>query len=416
MNDTLLARTARSGLERIRALPALSPVTLMEIYREKAGGHEALPEHRPHVVEALEWLLRAQDATADGGFARGYALTWNPYFQVRGWQPSYPETTGYIIPTLYHLASALKRPELALRADRAALWEVDIQLPSGAVRGGVMGQDVSPAIFNTGQVMFGWLAALHETGASVFADAADKAGKFLLSVQDADGHWRRANSSFADPQTTLYNARTAWALAEAGARLEVPAFTDGAARNLTAVADMLHDNGWIPDCCLTDQQRPLLHTLAYAIQGLVEGGRVLGDQKLIARGARAAAAIAAQVRPDGTLPGRFANDWSGAAGWSCLTGQAQMVSVWARLRDLTGDTSWLRPTGPVIRFLKSTQNRTSSDPGLRGGIKGSFPLDGDYGRYEVLNWATKFFIDALARHERAVAGTPTALNDPLTLA
>jgi hypothetical protein len=43
----------------------------------------------------------------------------------------------------------------------------------------------------------------------------------------------------------------------------------------------------------------------------------------------------------------------------------------------------------------STQNGETRNPGLRGGIKGSFPFDGDYGRFEVLNWATKFFVDAL---------------------
>jgi len=41
----------------------------------------------------------------------------------------------------------------------------------------------------------------------------------------------------------------------------------------------------------------------------------------------------------------------------------------------------------------------SDSPGLRGGVKGSCPFDGDYGRYEVLNWATKFFVDALLLDE-----------------
>src|SRR6266849_4267350 len=59
----------------------------------------------------------------------------------------------------------------------------------------------------------------------------------------------------------------------------------------------------------------------------------------------------------------------------------------------------------VLAFLKSTQNRTSPNLGLRGGIKGSAPGSGEYGRYEVLNWATKFFTDALIRHECIVTGT-----------
>jgi hypothetical protein len=33
-------------------------------------------------------------------------------------------------------------------------------------------------------------------------------------------------------------------------------------------------------------------------------------------------------------------------------------------------------------------------PDVRGGVKGSFPVDGAYGPYEYLNWACKFFVDA----------------------
>ena len=31
---------------------------------------------------------------------------------------------------------------------------------------------------------------------------------------------------------------------------------------------------------------------------------------------------------------------------------------------------------------------------VRGGVKGSFPVNGEYGRLEYLNWAPKFFVDA----------------------
>jgi hypothetical protein len=33
-------------------------------------------------------------------------------------------------------------------------------------------------------------------------------------------------------------------------------------------------------------------------------------------------------------------------------------------------------------------------PEKRGGIKGSFPVDGSYGKFQYLNWACKFFIDS----------------------
>ena len=383
-----------------RAHPLLNPTALLESSRERLGGHAVSPEHGPHLAEAIEWLLRAQDATPDHGFSRGYSLRWHPYFRARGWQPSYPETTGYIIPTLYLAARHLGRADLAARAERAASWEIAVQLASGAVRGGVLGEPVSPAVFNTGQVLIGWLSAFQETGNGAFADAARRAGRYLTATIDADGHWRKGNSRFARDDATLYNARTAWALAEAGRRLEEPEFIQAAARQLRAVANLQAANGWLPYCCLSDPERPLLHTLAYAIRGLVEGGRVLEDADLIRRGSAAAAALAGRVREDGWMAGRFRGDWSPAVGSSCLTGEAQMANNWLRLFTITDERGWLEPVPAVLRFLKSTQNRTSRNPGLRGGIKGSFPAGGEYGSYEVLNWATKFFIDGLIRHEQ----------------
>jgi hypothetical protein len=106
------------------------------------------------------------------------------------------------------------------------------------------------------------------------------------------------------------------------------------------------------------------------------------------------------VRADGWLAGRFAPGWRPAVAWSCLTGQAQMVNNWLRVYAVTGEGRWLEPVPRVLEFLKRTQNRRSGVDGLRGGIKGSAPVGGEYGRFEVLAWATKYFVDALIRHER----------------
>jgi hypothetical protein len=407
-----LTRSITRRIVDIGSHPMLNGNTASELWTELRGGHPVGDDYQ-HLLEAIAWLVRAQDATPDSGISRGYSLVKHDEF-ARGWQPSYPETTGYIIPTLYAAAELFNRPVLAARAELAARWEVSVQLPSGAVRGGTMAAEPSPAIFNTGQVLFGWLAALGQCDHGDLAGAALRAADFLVSTQDADGHWRRDQSRFADDESTLYNARTAWALAEAGKRFGRSDYTDAAARALRVVAQAQHPNGWLPFCCLNQPRRPLLHTLAYAFRGLIEGGRVLQDATLIEAGARGARAIVSAVEADGWLPGRFTALWKPGATWSCLTGNVQMANVWFRLRDITGDQTWLEPVPRVLAFVKATQNRTTDDPGLRGGIKGAMPLTGDYGRLEVLSWATKFFADALMRNITVTGHV--APTDALTLA
>ena len=389
----------RDLLSQVSGQPLLRPAVVAESVRMRSG-HPIDPDARVHLASALDWLARSQDVTGSGGLARGYSLTWNRYFKASGWQPAYPETTGYTIPTLYLAGDLLGRPDLHTRAERAAQWEVEIQMASGAVRGGVVTSDPStPAVFNTGQVIFGWLAAWERTGDETFARSVQRAAAFLVDHLDDDGIWRRGNSQFTRRDSTLYNARTAWALAEAGERLAEPAFSDAARRALLAVVERQHPNGWFPGCCLTDPERPLLHTIAYTVRGLLEGGRVLHDERFVHAAARAASMLARTVSARGTMPGRYHDDWSGAVRWCCLTGLAQMSNCWLRLGVVTGDAAWPGPVDRVLDFLKTTQNRSSDDAGLNGGIKGSWPLSGGYAPYELLNWATKFFADALMRRE-----------------
>ena len=57
----------------------------------------------------------------------------------------------------------------------------------------------------------------------------------------------------------------------------------------------------------------------------------------------------------------------------------------------------------VNDYLCRHHDVTSTDPAIRGGVAGSWPVSGDYGPYKVLNWATKFFVDALLREELVFA-------------
>src|SRR6266516_1545582 len=119
-----------------------------------------------HLAAGVDWLMRAQDATGNGALARAHPLGGGPDAASNGARRACPETTGRVIPTFYLAAQHLGRPDLAQRAGEAARWGVEMQLPSGAARGGVVG---------TGQALLGWVAAFSETGWGVFAGASRRA-------------------------------------------------------------------------------------------------------------------------------------------------------------------------------------------------------------------------------------------------
>ena len=64
-----------------------------------------------HLRAAAQWLAAAQDSQSDGGVAGRYQLN-------RGWTSSYPETTGYMVPTLLALSRALPGAGFRERAER----------------------------------------------------------------------------------------------------------------------------------------------------------------------------------------------------------------------------------------------------------------------------------------------------------
>jgi hypothetical protein len=190
-----------------------------------------------------------------------------------------------------------------------------------------------------------------------------------------------------------YNTRTAWAMMELGVITGAEEFRAGAIRKVELVLRRQLENGWFPSNCLTQPQHPLTHTIAYCIRGIMEIGVRLQNEEYLAKARKAADAVLAQQRPDGTLAGRFNERWEPTVSWRCLTGEAQMAGIWGRLYQITGRSSYLDAMKRTNGALRKVQLLNTDHPGLYGGISGSEPVHGMYGRFEILNWAVKFFLD-----------------------
>jgi hypothetical protein len=338
--------------------------------------------------EAADWLKRAQDAGADRGVSWGVDFG-GPFLG------SYPETTGYIIPTFLKLADHYKDESFLRRGVEMGKWESEIQMECGAVMGGRVNANPSPAVFNTGMVLLGWSALYERYGDPKILQSVRRASEWLLGLQEPNGDWRKGNSQFANSNTTVYNVKAAWGLCEAGRVAQIPQATDAAVRNAEFCLSMQLPNGWYRDCCLDDPTRPLLHTIAYAMQGQIGIGVIAKRQDFVQAATRTADSLIGLMETDGFIPGCIGADFKGAVDWCCLTGTAQTAIVWGRLFQLTGAPAYREAMERANLFLMRHHDIDNPDPRLRGGVPGSWPVWGDYGPFKILNWATNFFAEAL---------------------
>jgi len=275
-------RTLLGKMRHTLALPARLPAAARSERRADRHGLSAVDPGPAAVIDACTaWLGAAQDHSSsnDGGVARDYSL-------LTGWSSSYPETTGYIIPTMLALARRTGDAALHARARRMLDWCVAIQFAEGGFQGGKIDSTPRvPVTFNTGQVLLGLAAGVQAYGAA-YADAMHRAARWLRDSQDADGCWRRHPTPFARAGEKAYETHVAWGLFEADR--VAPGLGYGAAglRQVDWALTKQQPNGWFASNCLDDPDLPLSHTIGYVLRGLLEAHRFAARADLLDAAAR----------------------------------------------------------------------------------------------------------------------------------
>jgi len=345
----------------------------------------------------MKWLCKAQDVTNCGGVSAFYHFD-------NGWSDVYLETTGYIIPTFLNYAELTRNDNYIDRAIRMGDWEIDIQLPTGAVRGGI-GLNDYPIVFNTGQVILGWNSLYKKTGLVRYLNAASKAADWLVSIQDDDGKW----SKYVYKNVThTYHTRVAWSLFELYEQTNNKKYKDAAESNILWVLQQSFDNGWINHMGFTKDEVPLTHTIGYTLRGLLESSIYLTKEvghRVIDTVIKSCKGILKNYGIDkknsyvksGYLPARIDKEWKSTSNYSCITGNAQIAIILLKLYkcNIHNDIHFYKNALSLINGIKSIQSLSNNNIGLRGGIPGSFPIWGGYNAFTYLNWATKFFADAI---------------------
>ncbi len=392
------------------------PSHLSVVLADLADRRGEIFDNSVHCHAAVEWLFNAQDATQVGGVSAEYSFSW-------GWRWPYPETNGYIIPTLFDFANHYNDSPLASecrdRAVNIADWLLRIQLPTGAyvsgffpaMKGSLANKASSPqkpSAFETGQILMGLSRTYEETGEKRYLEAALKAGNWLASNQQPDGSW--TVSLRGVPHS--YDSYIAWPLAKLWQLSGDRAHQQAARKCLDWCLSQQQENGYFDKCSHTRDELPWTHAIGYTMEGLLETGIILEENKYAEAVLKPAEALlkvysikgfkSFYEQQKGVLPARLDHNWKSKDKFSCLTGNAQVSLVWSKLYLLTKNIRYLNGALKLNDDLKALQNLNSGNKGIRGGIKGSHPIYGLYASFRFPNWAAKFFIDALIVEEKAM--------------
>ena len=311
----------------------------------------------------------------------------------------YAETTGYLIPTMFDYYRLTGGEVYRERAIGMSDWELTVQLPDGGFPGGHhAGSSSPPVVFNTGQVIQGLVRAYRETSDQKYQVAARKAGDWLAKIQEPDGSWLR----FTYRNTVhTYHTRVAWPLYELYQITHEDRYAAAAERHLRWALQNQLPNGWFKNNIIYLQpDHALTHSIAYAIEGFLESAVLMASEACLAAAKKASDVLLERFTARRWLQASYDSDWNSTDTYSCVTGNAQMSIVWWRLFEITKDHRYARAAIDMNASIRATQNTSTEYKGIRGGIKGSDPIYGGYMPFCYLNWAAKFFVDALMLEER----------------
>jgi uncharacterized protein YyaL (SSP411 family) len=349
--------------------------------------HYSAAEKRVALDKAIGWLLYSQQQTRDHGFAS--------FRTTEGWTSSYPETSGYIIPTLFSYMKLTGNPGLGKNAFACADWLLSIQKPSGGWQSMYVDDRKPEVVFNTAQVIRGLLEVYGVGADKKYLDSALKACDWLCSIQEADGSWEkfafmnshRVYDSYVDHPLLLVYKITG-----------NERYRETAVKNLDwIIHSRQHPNGWLEDCDNTQKHndRPITHTIAYTIDGLLECGLLLNEERYIKAAQKTADALLALFSRQGYLNGRHDKNWQGSE-YPICTGSAQLAIIWLKLYKLYKNETYLYAASGMNNLLVYIQSRGFlENADTKGALPGSFPFWGKYEPFAFPNWGTKYFADSL---------------------
>lgn len=357
----------------------------------------SIERYQHHLDITGRWCQRSAEKGKGGSCAH-----FSPFL---GWSNPYPETTGYLIPTLLKLANHFDDASYRQTAEQLGQWLLSIQHDDGSWHGGLHpAKKPGGSVFNTGQILKGMAALYRDSGEARWLEAGGRGAQWLAQGVGADGLW--PSGDYQAKSTPSYYTHVAWPMLEIWALNDDAAVRAAAERYLDKMLGRIKNNGVVSHWGFKDDGPAFTHTIAYTIRGFQESARLIDDYERYAAPMEPALEVIYRKSElsNGRLAGSFDENWHATGDYVCLTGNAQLAICLLLMEQHKPDLRLVNAAAKLVDFVARVQRQSTPIDGVNGGVAGSYPLWGKYmiGRYP--NWAAKYFCDALllvqARVER----------------
>jgi len=349
---------------------------------------KSIIRYKAHLKLSAEWLMRSIEKGKGGSCAH--------FSPLMGWSKPYPETTGYLIPTLIRLSNVFDDPKYSAAALSTGQWLLDIQAQNGSWHGGLHPSNSSEgSVFNTGQILKGMIALYEFTGDLKFLEAADKGADWLASRIDKGGLWPAGD--YRASETPSYYTHVAWPMLEVWKKTQSEFQRSSSERFLDMALGRKLSNGAIGRWGFGDKGSAFTHTIAYTIRGFQESSRLIGDYSKYGRPMEEILNffIKRAELNNGRVSGDFDECLRENQKYVCLTGNAQLAICILLMEQEHPDLRLVNAASKMIDFIGSTQSSNRFFKSIQGSVAGSYPLWGRYMFMRYPNWAAKYYCDSL---------------------
>ena len=334
---------------------------------------------------ALDWIIKSLNHNGGNGSSAYYSNLYPPF----GWSKAYPETTGYLIPTLIDYDELYPELKLLDKSIQCGDWICSLAFENGALPGGLEGSK-NESIFNTGQMLIGLNSIYSLTKDVKYFKIIDSAVNWLCQNLEENGSWK--NYAYIEGYVPSYYTRVVWPVLASNKFIKSDEITLLMRKALKFYEKKINKNLSITDWGFKKGEKAFTHTIAYTLRGFFESSVILENDNLLNRTIDICEKLLKISAFKGRLAGRYSNTWKGDYNFICLTGNAQLSILFTKIFSINNDVRFLNAAlfymEPVLKAQVLKNNYKY------GAISGSSPF---YGRYLTLrypNWATKFFLDA----------------------